>query len=213
VQFLSSARVQMAAQERPDFARFRAKKLCQNLHIVTLPSQPLFQPVNVLGEHIFDHIRADRFLADLVRFLEGARLSLIGRVLTASIVLRALSSRCARSSASLEMHERLACAGERSIIRENVGGSARKEPRNPSARSPTRRHFPYPVDRMLPSSKSTASRICYRSLLVMQASLAGFWVPWYDILLFFLRVGLTKIWELGTDPIAIRGSAVLEGHV
>ena len=39
------------------------------------------------------------------------------------------------------------------------------------------------------------------------------WVPWYDILLFFLRVGLTKIWELGTDPIAIRGSAVLEGPV
>ena len=39
------------------------------------------------------------------------------------------------------------------------------------------------------------------------------WVPWYDILLFFLRVGLAKIWELGTDPIAIRGSAVLEGPV
>ena len=37
------------------------------------------------------------------------------------------------------------------------------------------------------------------------------WVPWYDILLFFLRVGLAKIWELGTDPIAIRGSAVLRG--
>ena len=37
------------------------------------------------------------------------------------------------------------------------------------------------------------------------------WVPWYDILLFFLRVGLTKIWELGPDPIAIRGSAVLDG--
>ena len=50
-------------------------------------------------------------------------------------------------------------------------------------------------------------------LLVMQASLAGPWVPWYDILLFFLRVGLTKIWELGTDPIAIRGSAVLDGPV
>jgi hypothetical protein len=47
----------------------------------------------------------------------------------------------------------------------------------------------------------------------MQASWAGFWVPWYDILLLFLRVGLTKIWELGTDPIAIRGNAVLEGPV
>jgi hypothetical protein len=56
-----------------------------------------------------------------------------------------------------------------------------------------------------------ARRSC--SLLVMQASLAGSWVPWYDIRLFFLRVGLTKIWELGTDPIAIRGSAVLEGPV
>jgi hypothetical protein len=55
--------------------------------------------------------------------------------------------------------------------------------------------------------------ICYRSLLVMQASLAGSRVPWYDVLLFFLRVGLTKIWELGTDSIAIRGSAVLEGPV
>ncbi len=44
-------------------------------------------------------------------------------------------------------------------------------------------------------------------------SMTTTWVPWYDILLFFLRVGLTKIWELGTDPIAIRGSAVLEGHV
>src|SRR5271154_4708939 len=51
--------------------------------------------------------------------------------------------------------------------------------------------------------------LCYGSLLVMQPSLAGSWVPWYDILLFFLRVGLTKIWELGTDPIAIRGNAVL----
>ena len=39
------------------------------------------------------------------------------------------------------------------------------------------------------------------------------WVPWYDIFLFFLRVGLTKIWELGTDPIAIRGHAVLEGPI
>jgi hypothetical protein len=28
-------------------------------------------------------------------------------------------------------------------------------------------------------------------------------VPWYNILLFFLRVGLTKIWEFGTDPIAV----------
>jgi hypothetical protein len=44
-------------------------------------------------------------------------------------------------------------------------------------------------------------------------SMTTTWVPWYDILLFFLRVGLTKIWELGTDPIAIRGSAVLEGPV
>ncbi len=44
-------------------------------------------------------------------------------------------------------------------------------------------------------------------------SMTSTWVPWYDILLFFLRVGLTKIWELGTDPIAIRGSAVLEGPV
>jgi len=47
----------------------------------------------------------------------------------------------------------------------------------------------------------------------MQASLAGSWVPWYDILLFSFGVGLTKIWELGTDPIAIRGNAVLEGLV
>src|SRR5271154_7309977 len=38
-------------------------------------------------------------------------------------------------------------------------------------------------------------------------------VPWHDILLLFLRVGLTKIWELCTDPIAIRGSAVLDGLV
>jgi hypothetical protein len=38
-------------------------------------------------------------------------------------------------------------------------------------------------------------------------------MPWYDILLFFLRIGLTKIWELGTDPIAIRGNAALEGLV
>src|SRR5208282_1999694 len=53
----------------------------------------------------------------------------------------------------------------------------------------------------------------FHARALMQASLAGFWVPWYDILLFFLRVGLTKIWELGTDPIAIRGSAVLEGPV
>jgi hypothetical protein len=44
-------------------------------------------------------------------------------------------------------------------------------------------------------------------------SMTTTWVPWYDILLFFLRVGLTKIWELGTDPIAIRGSAVPEGPV
>jgi predicted enzyme related to lactoylglutathione lyase len=44
-------------------------------------------------------------------------------------------------------------------------------------------------------------------------SMTTTWVPWYDILLFFLRVGLTKIWELDTDPIAIRGSAVLEGPV
>ena len=44
-------------------------------------------------------------------------------------------------------------------------------------------------------------------------SMTTTWVPWYDILLFFLRVGLTKIWELGTDPIAIRGSAVLDGPV
>jgi hypothetical protein len=53
----------------------------------------------------------------------------------------------------------------------------------------------------------------YRHPFGLQASLAGSWVPGYDILLFFLRVGLTKIWELGTDPIAIRGSAVLEGPV
>jgi len=39
------------------------------------------------------------------------------------------------------------------------------------------------------------------------------WVPWYDILLFFLRVRLTKIWELGKDTIAIRDSAVLDGPV
>ena len=44
-------------------------------------------------------------------------------------------------------------------------------------------------------------------------SMTTTWVPWYDILLIFLRVGLTKIWELGTDPIAIRGSAVLDGPV
>jgi hypothetical protein len=44
-------------------------------------------------------------------------------------------------------------------------------------------------------------------------SMTSTWVPWYDILLFFLRVGLTKIWELGSDPIAIRGNAVLEGPV
>jgi hypothetical protein len=78
---------------------------------------------------------------------------------------------------------------------------------------PTRRHSPCPFDRMLLSSKSTASRICYRSLLVMQASWLVFGVPWYDIVLFFRRVGLTKIWELVADPIAIRGSAVLEGPV
>ena len=35
-------------------------------------------------------------------------------------------------------------------------------------------------------------------------SMTATWVPWYDILLFFLRVRLTKIWELGKDTIAIR---------
>jgi hypothetical protein len=44
-------------------------------------------------------------------------------------------------------------------------------------------------------------------------SMTATWVPWYDILLFFLRVGLTKIWELGTDPIAIRSRTVLDGPV
>ena len=64
---------QVATKEQPDFTRFRVKKLCQDLHVVTLPGQPWLQPVNILGEHICDHIRADRFLPDLVRFLEGAR--------------------------------------------------------------------------------------------------------------------------------------------
>jgi hypothetical protein len=47
----------------------------------------------------------------------------------------------------------------------------------------------------------------------LRISITTTWVPWCDILLFFLRVGLTKIWELGTDSRAIRGGAVLEGHV
>jgi hypothetical protein len=57
----------------------------------------------------------------------------------------------------------------------------------------------------------------FRSLkirpLMFGMLLTGFWVPRYDILLFFLRIGLTKIRELGTDPIAIRGNAALEGPV
>jgi hypothetical protein len=39
------------------------------------------------------------------------------------------------------------------------------------------------------------------------------WVPWYDILLFFSGVGLTKIWELSTDSITRRGGAVPDGPV
>jgi hypothetical protein len=56
----------LAAEERFDLARFRVEKLCQDLRIVTLPGQPWFQAVNIPGEHIFDHIRGHRFLADLV---------------------------------------------------------------------------------------------------------------------------------------------------
>jgi len=33
---------------RLDFARFRIKKLCQDVHIVTLPGQPWFQSVSRL---------------------------------------------------------------------------------------------------------------------------------------------------------------------
>jgi hypothetical protein len=47
--------------------------ICQDLRVVTLPGQPWFQPINILGEHIVDHIRADRFLANLVGFFEGTR--------------------------------------------------------------------------------------------------------------------------------------------
>jgi hypothetical protein len=35
--------------------------------------QRWFQPVNILGEHIVDHICTNRFLANLVGFFEGAR--------------------------------------------------------------------------------------------------------------------------------------------
>jgi hypothetical protein len=52
LQFLGSPWGQVATQERPDFARFRVEKLCQNLHVVTLPGQPWFQSVTILGEHI-----------------------------------------------------------------------------------------------------------------------------------------------------------------
>jgi hypothetical protein len=40
----------VATQERPDFERFRVQKLCQDFHVVTLPGQPWFQPVNLLGK-------------------------------------------------------------------------------------------------------------------------------------------------------------------
>jgi hypothetical protein len=46
------------AQERFDLARFRVEKLCQDLRVVTLPRQPWFQRVDILGEHIFDHMPA-----------------------------------------------------------------------------------------------------------------------------------------------------------
>jgi hypothetical protein len=61
----------MATQERLDLARLYIEKISQDLRVVPLPSQPWFQSINILGEHIFDHIRAHRFLADLVSFLEG----------------------------------------------------------------------------------------------------------------------------------------------
>jgi hypothetical protein len=59
----------MTTQERLDLARLCIEKISQDLRIVPLPGQPWFQSINILGEHIFDHIRAHRFLADLVSFL------------------------------------------------------------------------------------------------------------------------------------------------
>src|ERR1700719_1375433 len=73
LQFLGSAWSKMAAQERLDLARLYIEKISQDLRVVPLPGQPWFQSINILGEHIFDHIRAHRFLADLVSFLEGTR--------------------------------------------------------------------------------------------------------------------------------------------
>src|ERR1700761_208931 len=51
------------------------------------------------------------------------------------------------------------------------------------------------------------------ALLLMPASVGGSGMPRCHILLFFLRVGVTKIGELGTDPIAIRSNAVIDGNI
>jgi len=63
----------VTAQERLDLAWLNIEKISQDLRVMPLPGQLWFQSINILGEHIFDHIRAHRFLADLVSFLEGTR--------------------------------------------------------------------------------------------------------------------------------------------
>ena len=73
LQFLGSARRQLAPQEFFDLARFRVEKLCQDFDVVALPGQPWFQPISIFGKDIVDHIRSHRFLADLVSFFKGTR--------------------------------------------------------------------------------------------------------------------------------------------